>query len=180
MKLTKVDRESTVDAILADVPTTDYNALARKLVEQTLFDVAPTVVQEFWQAQKRGEIDHRLDACSIWMPGGLNSVYTGLCGSMSAGTFEKTYPETWAALEIYAAELAEQKQRMYKLREQITAVLAGCSTLKQARERLPEFEKYLPKERDTTGVSGLPAVANVVSELVKAGWPKGQQGEVAA
>lgn len=178
MKLTKLDRETTVAAIMADVPTTDYQELARKLVEQTLFDAAPKLVQDFWTAQKRGEIAHRLDSMTIYMPGSINSIYTGLAGSNYSYEFKKAHPDTWAVLEGYAAELKAQKERQTSLRNQLTAVLASCSTLKQAQERLPEFEKYLPKERDATGVNGLPMVANVVSELVKAGWPKGT--EVAA
>lgn len=49
-----------------------------------------------------------------------------------------------------------------------------CSTLKTAKERLPEFEKYLPTERGTTGTINLP-VANTVADLINAGWPKGAQ-----
>ena len=41
------------------------------------------------------------------------------------------------------------------------------------RACLPEFEKYLPAERDVTGTVNLP-VANVLAELTNLGWPKGE------
>lgn len=37
---------------------------------------------------------------------------------------------------------------------------------------MPEAEKYLPKEAKSS--TNVPAVANVVADLVKAGWPKGK------
>lgn len=47
---------------------------------------------------------------------------------------------------------------------------AACKTLKQARERLPEFEKYPPKDVEKSPTM-LPALANLVADLTKVGWP---------
>ena len=38
---------------------------------------------------------------------------------------------------------------------------------------LPEFEKYLPSETPALDRT-VPAVANVVTDFMRAGWPKGQ------
>jgi hypothetical protein len=39
--------------------------------------------------------------------------------------------------------------------------------------RLPEFEKYFPAE-DAPISKNLPALANMVADLTKLGWPKGK------
>lgn len=58
------------------------------------------------------------------------------------------------------------------LESKLNAIIGGCTTLKQAMERLPEFVKYLPQERGGKVISTLPAIANVVADLTAAGWPK--------
>lgn len=63
------------------------------------------------------------------------------------------------------------------LKAKLTAAIAACFTLKQAKERLPEFVKYLPTDRDSTGTSNLPAVANLVADLVQLGWPKDKEAQ---
>lgn len=65
-------------------------------------------------------------------------------------------------------------------RASVRSAIYGCSTLKQAKERLPEFEKYLPAERDGKYIPNLPAVANLVTEMMNAGWPKDQKKEEVA
>ena len=55
--------------------------------------------------------------------------------------------------------------------KRIEGIIEGCSTLKQLKTLLPEFEKYMPSEAEPT--KNLPAVANVVADLTKLGWPKG-------
>jgi hypothetical protein len=47
------------------------------------------------------------------------------------------------------------------------------STRKALVDLLPEFEKYLPAD-EAKAIASLPAVANVLSDFVKAGWPKNQ------
>ncbi len=52
----------------------------------------------------------------------------------------------------------------------LRGVVEGCNTVKQLKEALPEFAKYAPHEEATS--KNLPALANVVAEFSKAGWPK--------
>jgi len=46
----------------------------------------------------------------------------------------------------------------------------ACTTTKQLRELLPEFDRYLPAEEEKT-LRTLPVVQNIVADFVKAGWP---------
>lgn len=65
----------------------------------------------------------------------------------------------------------EQEDEAYrKAQQNLSIAVEGCTTLKQLKEAFPEFEKYLPTEQQPT--KNLPALANVVSDLVKLGWAK--------
>jgi hypothetical protein len=68
----------------------------------------------------------------------------------------------------------EQKSKMDSLEYRLKAVAEGASTRKALVAALPEFEKYLPSEVEAP-VRSLPAIANVVAEFTKAGWPKGEK-----
>ena len=48
--------------------------------------------------------------------------------------------------------------------------MATVFTVDKFFEAFPEFEKYLPSEAQPT--KNLPALANVVADLSKLGWPK--------
>ena len=50
--------------------------------------------------------------------------------------------------------------------------MSGMTAWRWNRGDLPEFAKYLPKAVAKT--DNLPAVANLVADFVKAGWPKEQ------
>ena len=81
--------------------------------------------------------------------------------------------------DFVAAVMADVPSVDYKQQEEslvvaalLEAVISGCTTLKQAQERLPEFVKYLPQpERKAT--PNLPSTTDVFDSLTKAGWPKG-------
>ena len=49
---------------------------------------------------------------------------------------------------------------------------AGKTRYEQALEILPEFAKYLPQERDGKVIRSMPVIANLVADLMQAGWPK--------
>lgn len=60
-----------------------------------------------------------------------------------------------------------------KLELELGSLLAPFRTLAAAKNGLPEeLHKYLPADRDATGVTNLPAVASTVDLLKAMGWPK--------
>lgn len=69
-----------------------------------------------------------------------------------------------AVLEPFIAA----KKARQTLRDQVRAAVYSCTTRKQLVDRYPEFSKYAPSEHGVC--TTLPAPANVVAELVKAGW----------
>lgn len=71
--------------------------------------------------------------------------------------------------KLRALEL-EQKARRDKLRSSLKSIASSTTTRKALAAALPEFEKYLPAEAQTT--RNLPVIANVVTDFMEAGWPK--------
>ena len=185
MKLTKKHREDFVKAVLEDVPTKNYSTqaedLARKLYLAKCKDLGVDKVDikrlsyaGIYVRVWRNDLD---DTVVASRPSGANhreyvsNVIAQIAGN---GLFDweideiTNCPEMMAIRQSYADEFS----MLYKLRKQLTAVIAACSTLKQAKEALPEFIKYLPEEPDKAIDRTLPVVGNLVTDLSKAGWPK--------
>lgn len=64
----------------------------------------------------------------------------------------------------------DEDEAYRKALTQLEAAVNGCRTLGALKKAFPEFEKYLPTEAQPT--KNLPALANVVADLSKLGWPK--------
>jgi hypothetical protein len=64
----------------------------------------------------------------------------------------------------------EEDEARVKAERSLQYVVNGCTTLKQLETRLPEFKKYFPTAEKPA--ANLPALANVVADLSKLGWPK--------
>ena len=163
MKLTKTDKDAFVVAVMNDVPSVDYTSQARVLVTADAASKLPKNVRAIWDNNEtRGFI-----RCDIYFrAAGFNTSFSI--------PYVDYAPSVAMAKKLQGLADKNQAQRKQRddLRDKVNAVISGCTTLKQALDRLPEFAKYLPTERGTTGVSGLPAIANVVADLSKAGWPK--------
>jgi len=168
MNLTKYDRTAFVNAVINDVPTEDYREQAISYAALHAITYLPKALQD---AIKKNEavLDHlRSTYCHI------GSFGIHLHGSSTVRDTAHNDEELMTKVKRLSDLHDMQKERIDELRTSLTGVIGACRTLKQAKERLPEFEKYLPTERGSTGVTNLP-VANVVAELTKLGWPKGQK-----
>ena len=74
--------------------------------------------------------------------------------------------------EIVAPYKKEEDERA-AMKHKLTHAFEGVRTLKAALKMFPEFKKYMPTEAEPT--KNLPALANVVADLSKLGWPKGEK-----
>jgi hypothetical protein len=164
MKLTKTDREAFIRAVMGDVPETDYDELAREALYAAAAELLPAPVRALWDDPKlRSYVrcDHR-------------TMTPGVLSSFSCPAYVE--PVRGSKLDMHLRDLADKKREQLlargTLREKLMGAISACSTRKQALERMPEFEKYLPAERDPAGTAGVPALANLVADLTKAGWPK--------
>lgn len=163
MKLTNYIRDAFVKSAMADVPKVDYNDQADKIARAQLSQMLSAALPGV-------KVDDKskpwLCEGSVDLPGELQSVY----GFRSSYDCLRGAP-AWAKLVELNTLHVEQKGKRAALSSQLRAAAYACNTTKQLRELLPEFDKYLPAEEAKT-CRTLPAVANIMAEFAKAGWPK--------
>ena len=83
------------------------------------------------------------------------------------GLLEKD-EQAWQELTVIAEAYAQQEASREELELKLKGVVNGCNTLKQLKEALPEFEKYMPAESEPPS-KNLPALANIVADFQAAG-----------
>jgi hypothetical protein len=66
----------------------------------------------------------------------------------------------------------KQRERMAALKGKVYGLIHSVQTAEALDKIAPEFSKYIATARDNPIDRSVPAVANVVADLVKAGWPK--------
>ena len=167
MRLTNKHRCAFVVAVMADVPSVDYKQQEESLVVAALLEAAPATVRELYKDDPRW-----LNLRYTYTP--IQCLYSGLLppGAGVHGYLAKNMPEVFSKCELLADKHHAQEAERAVLQNKVRAVISGCATLKQAKERLPEFVKYLPQpERKAT--PNLPSTTDVFDSLTKAGWPKG-------
>ena len=185
MKLTKAHKAEFVRAVLADVPTKNYPTqaedLARKLCQAKYKELGLSGlgISRLRQAGIYIRVWHEdgSDTAMAARPSDamlgyyLSSSFAQINGN---GLFDSDIAEITDCPEMMAIRqgYADEFNMLKKLRKQLTAVIASCTTLKQAKEALPEFVKYLPEEPGSAIDRTLPVVGNLVADLSKAGWPK--------
>lgn len=184
MKPTKKHRADFVKDVLADVPTKNYPTqaedLARKLYRAKCKELGVDKLNPDRLAHKGIFVNvYREDSTGImfaalpadkqrWQYPQEPLVRIGCAGLLPHEIEEIVHcPEMMALRQGYA----EECNMLLNLRKQLTATIDSCTTLKQAKEVLPEFIQYLPEEPTQVNRS-LPVVGNLVADLSKAGWPK--------
>ena len=164
MRLNKYHKDAFVEGVLQDLPATDYDEVAQKLVRDAIVERMPAKVRAVYDDK---DVRHWLRNEWMSMPGSLQNFH---CVSGS------NIGEVPGELKERLIELSQLKREQTSKKDafghKIRAAIDSCQTRKQALELLPEFEKYLPKDMTSTGVSNLPVICNLVAELVQAGWPK--------
>lgn len=159
MRLTETLREAFVRAAMADVPSVDYDTQIADKARRMSIANMPEWLQD--ACAKHKELLGYLRTVSDWDSGA--SFFTA--GPRTA--------ENTAELRELRRLANRQKDDRRALSNKLESVAAACNTTKQLADALPEFAKYLPKENAAD--RSVPAVANVVAEFVKAGWPKGEK-----
>lgn len=170
MRLTNNLRDAFVRAVMLDVPKVDYDEKIRA--------AAPAVIKKYTPQKLRPLVDNpELDS---WLRKG----YVHLGGvSVQCITPEdkwgsdspyRAFVDAIAADPTIAPLIAANKAQTAKaneLRSKLKQVAYSVNTRKALVAALPEFERYLPAE-EGAALRTLPAIANVVSDFVQAGWPK--------
>lgn len=172
MRLNESIRSAFVNAVLNDTPKVDYVEQRRKIIQDYLFAIAPAAILRVYKDQDLRRF-LRLDHVSYeTAKGGRLSWGLGKYWLVpdSDHTYKVEDRETLKQLHVIdTLEIAQFEQRT-ELEKKLRATILAFNTVKQARDALPEFVKYLPDEADPK-CKTLPAITDLVTDLVKAGWP---------
>jgi len=165
MRLTKTLRDAFIRSAMNDVPKIDYKQQIIDLVTADFVNQLPPDVLKAYK--KHPEYINK------------NYYYISECrfstsivrpDNGSAALTSETREKICALNELLQAQTAQHDG----LRDKLTGAAYGCTTRKALATMLPEFEKYLPAENEPTS-KNLPALANLVADFTKAGWPKGKK-----
>ena len=174
MRLTNFLRDAFVRAVMHDVPTTNYEEQASTLARDT---VRAMFKKDFPNLDYDKACESEwFESGSLSMPFGITNIYAKCIKNYG---MLKADEKTWAKLEAIGLKKKEQEKKLAELESRLKSVAYACTTRKQLEEALPEFSAYLPDE-EAKAAKTLPAVANVLSDFVKAGWPKKNAGKIAA
>ena len=165
MNLTKTDKDAFVRAVMADVPKIDYDEKARALLSAWDREAMPDQIRAIWDDVTLRRFLARDK---------YHSNLAGICShSVVCLSYSDLTPEQKGALAKLGEESVAQSVELNKLKGVMASTIAPFRTLAAARKGLPEeLHKYLPADRDATGVTNLPAVASPVDLLKAMGWPK--------
>lgn len=156
-RLTKWDKESIARAIINDVPKIDK--------EKRRADIQAALVKAM-SPECRKIYNRTPNALRTVNLGDL--IYTG-CSWNSREVVAGDVPK--ANVDAIIEPYQKEDSKRAEVGRNLKAAIMACSSVKQLNERLPEFKKYYPTMDKP--VTTLPALANVVADLTKLGWPDG-------
>lgn len=154
MKLTKLHKQAIVRAIMQDTPPLPRNKWPDEIKAAIVKLMSPEVRKLY--KTKPGALRHRNVEYTTEFSKWGHEIPVG----------DVTKEQIATIVEPYDKQVRERSDMERKL----TAAFEGISTLKQAESTFPEFKKYYPTEAQPT--KNLPALANVMADLTKLGWPK--------
>lgn len=168
MKLTDTIRSAIWVAVMGDYPKADYRTESNEIVDALSIELLPDALRT---AIKRDPkvIDY------------LKRNY--ISGNGFATHYAPITPDADVSpvlTRLLQHERFMEVQRLWKeqmketeaIAKRVKAAIYSCTTDKQLTDRFPEFAKYLPKVAGPT--ANLPADTNLMTDLMKAGWPKGE------
>lgn len=160
MKLTQADKLAFVRAVMADIPSTDYTKQAQVAIQKDFYKRMPTAVKALFGGPPDDQM--WLRQRNLW----LNNTLGSVCVFADVQELSEAMVRF---IEGITAQALKQKADRADISTAISGAINACNTLKQAQERLPEFAKYLPKERVPQVTKNLPAT-NLIADMRRAGW----------
>ena len=156
MKITKYDKQAIVKAIMADVPKPDKTKRREEIQVAIVKAMNPAVRKVFKEFPNALRTSH------------LNDL---VCNDRYDSRFVIVGDVTNKVLEEILKPYREEDIARHNAEAKLYGAIESCTTRKALMDRLPEFEKYFPAE-SAPASKNLPALANVVADLSKLGWPK--------
>lgn len=154
MKFTKLIKQSIVRAIIQDIPPIDKEARALAVNAAIVKAMSPEVRKLF----KTHPAALRTTSVAYTNP------FRHWGNDVTVGDV------TDAQIKEIIKPYEKQEEERAQAERRLLHAFEGINTLKQALTTFPEFKKYYPTEAEPT--KNLPALANVMADLSKLGWPK--------
>lgn len=151
MNLAQYHKDAIIRSILNDLPKFDHKMRVAEM-QAALYAAMPADERRVYRKNPKALAYQTLYRSDY----GLDHQTEVRRGSVAAEEVLKPWREE-------AKARSEMEAKLY-------AALKPIKTRKQFIDRFPEFSKYAPSESGTC--STLPAVSNVVADLVKLGWNK--------
>ena len=156
MKLNKYTKQAIVRAIMNDVPKPDKTKRHAAVQAAIVKAMSPECRKVYNKTPGALATQHVGD-----------TTYDG-CNWHTREVIKGDVSE--AQIKAVLKPYEEEDEAHREARAQLASAVDGCNTLNALKKAFPEFEKYLPTEAQPT--KNLPALANVVADLSKLGWPK--------
>ena len=154
MRLDKYAKLAIVRAIMADVPKPDVKAYRKSIQAEVVKLMSPAVRKVYKECPKALTAEY------------VSDLYDGV-------DWQSRYiilgNVTKDQLNNVCKPLDDAIRARAKVEHDLKNIVESTSTLKRLKELLPEFVKYFPTEAEPS--KNLPAVANLVTDMVKLGWP---------
>ena len=150
MKLNKLDKACIINKILQDVPVPTHANTKAALQERAIKLMSPKFRKLAKTEESKFLLHTSIQAWNMHLDHSVNICIAD------------------AKLEDVIAPFVAEHKEYTDLKAKLHAAFAGVNTRKQAVDKFPEFVPYLPPESGTT--QNLPAVANVIADLLKFGW----------
>lgn len=151
MNLDKYVKQSIVRAIMAELPRVNFKALRVEIQDKLVAAMSP-----------------ECQALYVKAPNALASRHVT---RVVDGHYSVNFVSGDLTEEVFA-EIIKPYEEAYTHRADIEtklhAAIAPIRTRKQFINRFPEFSQHAPAEDGTCAT--LPAIANIVADLVKLGW----------
>lgn len=157
MKLNKYQKEAFVSAVMQDIPSVDYVEQFRVLVQgdalSQLPDAIKLIVKDTNLSQYITLTYVYLDGCRC-----MGRVAIFNC----QGAYKCSDEIRAKCLELHDLFEAQNEAR-HNIRYKLESAISSVSTLKQAKQLMPDLIKYLPQEHEKT--TQPPAITGLSDDL---------------
>jgi len=165
MRLNNSIKQAFVNSVLNDTGFEDYTTKIQDRIKKYFYEIAPPDVKKVYDNPKTQKY---IASNSVSMTYG--SEYLGWFNTpLIPVDCVVTDMDFLAEIAYLKKQEIEQQQKRWDLQNKLRGVIDSFTTVKTARESLPEFCKYLP-EVDGNRCKTLPAIAGLVADLKNIGW----------
>jgi Nucleotide modification associated domain 5 len=166
MRLNNSIKQAFVRSVLDDTKLVDYTTQIHDRIKKFFYDIAPDAVKKLYDDPKTQGYFQTTSINLTYGNDYLGWYHVPLVPSPDYKVIDMDF----LAEVNYLKNLEnEQQKKRWDLETKLRGVIDSFTTVKLAREALPEFAKYLP-EIDGNRCKTLPAIAGLVADLQNIGW----------